>query len=516
MRAIHLNYHEITEDPRVTKECTSLADRGYEITVVCALHDDALPVEKVGDLDVRRIRWKEYDGLSDEYVEELKELRRSYPYIKLKLERALLIKKLRPRVGELLQEVLPDRATTFDLKKYKELRGLERIAQKFRGRYYLRLFKGLLKKPEFADLRKMLGDFGVELEEFMTTKPQTKTPLFQAESFLFDANLRALNLSGPAEIVHAHDIYTLPAGVALAKRLCARLIYDAHEFEPERAAKMPPEGNAMVDAIELDCLENVDAVITVSDSISELYSERFAKRKPVVILNAPDISWPDRSKEQFQQFRESFRAKLDLDAETPLIGYTGWVLKEQRGLGTVAKALALLPDFHLVILGPRHEQDDNKLLEIAKLAGVKDRIHLLEPVHYTEVVPTISACDVSIVPFQDAGLSYRFAMPNKLFEGVFAGLPVCVSDLPDMRRFVETLGRGRVMDQTDPKSIAETISHLYTHRSDFKITEDQHKSLVSNYSWSAQVEKLGELYDELLQKDRPIDTPNGPQATPQP
>ena len=505
MRAIHLNYHEVTKDPRVLKECSSLADRGVGVTVVCALEPGFEMREKTGDIDVRRIAWTATSDVSADYVESLRSFEKAYPIIHEKLMPFARYNDVIRKISQEAKAVIGQGVEDFDILAYKKNRGANRIIQKYKLRFQAYQIDKIAKQEKYADdIRTLdvpsMGRSRHPLRNFRYRQKEYIRDLYQAKAFFYDVKLRKLEFEHGADIVHAHDIYTLPGGVALAKRLGARLVYDAHEFEIERAANMPPEGNRMVDAIEQDCLDHVDALITVSEGLRKLYSERFAKRDPLVISNAPEVSIAPRSTEQVKADRAAFRKRLGVSDDTPIVSFTGWVQRERRGMDKVVEALALIPSFHLVVLGPRHKTDDAWLMNLAKQFGVADRTHLLPGVHHSEVVPSIASCDVSIVPFQDVTLSYRFAMPNKLFEGVFAGLPVCVSDLPDMRDFVESLGRGRVMDQTDPQSIADTLSYLYEHRKDYEMSEEERTSLVREHSWSAQADKLENLYLELCGK----------------
>ena len=99
---------------------------------------------------------------------------------------------------------------------------------------------------------------------------------------------------------------------------------------------------------------------------------------------------------------------------------------------------------------------------------------------------------------QDSSLNHRLAMPNKLFEAAFAHVPLCVADLPELRRFVETLGNGRVMDQTDSRAIANALQEVITNRSAYLLDADGRKKLVDTYSWQKQSKKLMQLYAGLI------------------
>lgn len=511
MRAIHLNYHEVTKDPRVLKECNALAARGVKVEVICALEEGAPSNEQVGDVSITRIDWMSPTSLNRSYLEDIKEFPHTYSFVEPRLsavldrvETADKLEKLEKQIG-----ILPnfDKAT-----RYGHLRGMKRWREKWRMQQEFRKVALLLSnadidveanKPNSRKLaagkrdKHRIGDYAAAIKKASRPTRIFHSDVYQACSFLFDANTQKLDIEGPVDIVHAHDIYTLPAGVRLARATGAKLIYDAHEYEVERASKMPPEGCGMAEAIERDCFEHVDALITVSQGICDLYARRFSKREPVLVLNAPEISKDTLGDSSQQAGREEFRRKLGLPENTPLISYTGWVLREQRGVDQVVRALQDLPGFHLIVLGPRNEQHDGNLIKIATDLGVSDRVHLLPPVYHSEVVPTIRNCDVAVIPFQDSTLSYRYAMPNKLFEAVFSGLPVAVADLPDMSAFVQELRRGEPMDATDPKAIARTIGSLYRNKSEYVLSADEYSELIRNYSWSAQASKLHSLYLEL-------------------
>lgn len=104
----------------------------------------------------------------------------------------------------------------------------------------------------------------------------------------------------------------------------------------------------------------------------------------------------------------------------------------------LVKSLTQLPsNYHVVILGPRRADRDADLTSLAADKNVADRLHLLEPVEPRQVPAVIADADLFVVPLQNVSLSYKLALPNKLFDAVFARVPIVVSDLPEMKRFVE-------------------------------------------------------------------------------
>ena len=190
------------------------------------------------------------------------------------------------------------------------------------------------------------------------------------------------------------------------------------------------------------------------------------------------------------------RGDLGLSDDVPLVLYVG-KLTTNRGLEMVVEALARADEIHFVCVGPRVPIVEQSVRDLAQTLNVQGRLHILDPVPPDSIVPYIRTADLSVIPTQDASLSYRYSMPNKLFESVFAGLPVVVSDLPDMRRFVERTGTGIVMKQADPKDIARALREAYARRADFALSPERMCKIVGDYGWDTQGQKLIALYDSL-------------------
>lgn len=318
--------------------------------------------------------------------------------------------------------------------------------------------------------------------------------MFYLRYFLYAYHIAALNLDSRPDIIHAHDLYTLPAAILLARRTGAKVIFDAHEIETERIPPLPAEKKDFIDRLERTLFRETDAIVVCCESSADFYGERLQKDRPSVVMNAPVLS---TTKEADICALEVID-RLRLEAEAEIIIYTGGVGREARGLHIAAAALAHLPNAHLIILGPRHPANDEWLMGEASSLGVSDRLHLIPPVSHNEVVDSVKKADVGICLIQDASLSYRYAMPNKLFEMAFAGLPLCVSDLPEMGRFVRELGAGVTVDQTNPRAVAEAIRHLMDHRDQYVLDENGKGILMDKYSWPAQKRVLWGLYGRLL------------------
>lgn len=289
-------------------------------------------------------------------------------------------------------------------------------------------------------------------------------------------------------VIHVHDLMPLPLAVRVAPRIGAKVLYDSHELERYRNG-LDGIGRMVTAFVEWRSIKKAHRVITVCDSIAEHLAATYGIQKPLVVLNAPDLKVE-------QSLRVTIRDRLEIHRSVPLAVYVGKVTIG-RGLEQLVEALRYAEEFHVALLGPRVDSVAGNLISLAARFDVGKRFHMVDSVAPDEVVPFLATADVGVIPIQDVCLSYRYCLPNKLFELTFAAIPVCVSNLPEMRAVVEYGNTGIVMDERDPKDIARAMREAYLRREELKATGERLEKLKARYSWDVQARKLRGLYDEL-------------------
>ena len=108
------------------------------------------------------------------------------------------------------------------------------------------------------------------------------------------------------------------------------------------------------------------------------------------------------------------------------------------------------------------------------------RVHAVAPVPPEELIDFIASGDLAVIAAPDACLSYRYSLPNKLFEALFAGLPLVVSDLDDMRDFVTQHGLGLVFTNGEVGALLAALREVLAQRAryvDAEIREDLRQRL---------------------------------------
>ena len=96
-------------------------------------------------------------------------------------------------------------------------------------------------------------------------------------------------------------------------------------------------------------------------------------------------------------------------------------------------------------------------------------------------------------------LNNRFSTPNKLFEYLNAGLAVAASDLPEIRRIVESDDLGALFDPDDPASIAAALRSLTADRQALAAMRRRALAAAAGpQSWAVDEAVLLDLYRDLL------------------
>ncbi len=478
-------------DARVLKQAKSLVLAGYKVKIFARSSSDAKRRENIDGFEICRFSSYESNINIDSHIDSINRLfgvdadiviENCKQYALLAQTQAsfeTLDKMLSPMFDRLISSTLPSGFVSRTLSRYKSLNHLKAL---------------ICEKPSFnfnAKNRSYQDSYHASNKQLVAAKDNN---FFFANYFLYCANLLSQTFDQTPDVIHAHDLFTLPAAVALKNITGAKLIYDAHELEAERAPPLPPARKNFITRIETRQLLEIDGMITVCESIAKVYEQKDEIKRPLtVVMNTPELVRNLTNRRSID-----IRSRANLSENTPLIVYTGGVGGERRGMDKVVESLIHLPGFHLVIMGPSNQINDQWLLSIASKAGVTEQIHFLSPVQHNEVVDAISSGDIGIIAFQDVTLNHRYALPNKLFEMMFAGLPLCVSNLPEMKKIVLDNNIGVVMNQANPASIAKAIKKVYDNRSTFAPDEKMFASIVEKYEWKKQGSNVVKLYKELL------------------
>jgi len=286
-------------------------------------------------------------------------------------------------------------------------------------------------------------------------------------------------------IVNCHSLWVLPVGVLLKWLTGCRLVYDAHELETETIGTTAKRKRIAV-RLEKFCMRWVDLLIVVSPGIEAWYRGLYGANIPAVTaLNTP----------RYQNTRASRRLAeaLGLSDGAKIILYQG-MLATSRGIEPLLTAAPALKaaGYELVFMG------DGPLVEKIREQSKQGSCHWYPAVNPDSLLEYTASAHVGVHPIQGDCLNHQLCLPNKMFEYLMAGLPVLVSNLPEMRRVLEDQKVGVCLDNWTARDILSALQKLQRMRNgDFELRIDQFTKI---YNWQRQEIAMLQAYEQYVFK----------------
>jgi glycosyltransferase involved in cell wall biosynthesis len=271
----------------------------------------------------------------------------------------------------------------------------------------------------------------------------------------------------------------------------AKLVYDCQEDYPgtmlvrrwiPRPLRYPV--SRLVAFLEPALARWADAIVVTEDSHIDRF--RIGDRPIILLYNYPLVNCFD----------------LPRCSDGKTIIHVG-VLSKGRGSVTMIEAMKLVirrvPGAKLLLVGPFDSPAD--AVEVRQLIadhGLESAVELVGWVPFDELPNWFAQADVGLVPWQTKEKFPPRIVPTKLFEYMGSRLPVVASNRPAIRRFMNGLGCGLLVEPGDSLAFAEAIGHLLTHPAEAKeMGERGRQAVEKSYRWETEGEKLLALYREL-------------------
>lgn len=295
-----------------------------------------------------------------------------------------------------------------------------------------------------------------------------------------------LALKAKADIYHFHDPDLLIVGLLLKLSTGKPVIYDNHDPYIEAILQrewLPlwsrPIVSKLFGVIEKTIAANLMVIVA-----NELQCERFPKAE--LIRNYPDL--------------RAFGSKLETLSRKQEVIYVG-SLSEARGMFDLVKIAEVLRQTPTVIrvLGPfPNQQLEDQVKQIVEHKHLEHIIKFEGRTPYDQVVTVLNNASVGVIPFQDVP-DHAIIIPTKLFEYAACGLPVVVSDLPPIRRYMAEMDCGLLVEPGNPEAFAEAVIYLLEHPHEARrLGQNGRSAVFDRYNWATEAERLLGLYQSLL------------------
>lgn len=288
------------------------------------------------------------------------------------------------------------------------------------------------------------------------------------------------------DIIHAHDVNTLPLAWLVSIVSRSPLVYDAHEISTGR------EGYAsfrtLVWCIEKYLMPHVAGAITTTDTRAKYFARAYGIQRPLVLQNRPRFSDVSRT--------QRIRQELKLDQPWPIVLYQGG-LQQGRGLERLVEAASMVENAYFVFVGGGRLEA--MLKDRVQSLMLDKRAHFIPTVALDELLNYTASADIGVQPIENTCLNHFSTDSNKLFEYVQAGLPVIASDLPEIRRIVKEHDLGLLVPEGDTNALAKAINELVQDTVKRNWYSKNCQKAARFLTWEAQEHALINLYRCLLQ-----------------
>lgn len=301
----------------------------------------------------------------------------------------------------------------------------------------------------------------------------------------------------PVDLIHAHDLDTLRAGIRCKRALRVPLLYDAHEIWGYMIAKDVPAFLARhFLRSEKRLIRSVDSVITVSPPLME-YFRKICSAPVNLVMNAkPSFTTAFSPPRLSNPFRLFFAGTIN----------------QTRLIQELVQAVSGVAGIQLTIAGPTHPGFADTFDKECQSAPNVDYLGILP---LDQVVRRTFDSDAVCCLFSPDDPLTRIGMPNKLFEALAAGRALISTKGTYLGEFVEQHNIGVAFDG-NVEGIRRAIRKLFENpqlvsemgRRAFDLGRGEH-------SWATQEKRLLKAYDSLVsgRLDGVDSRRHGPSAT---
>ena len=210
-----------------------------------------------------------------------------------------------------------------------------------------------------------------------------------------------------------------------------------------------------------------------------------------VVINPPGIDEtlfrPDAGA------RDAVRAELELDADTPLLGYLGRLTPE-KGIDDIIAALPTLPtSARLLIIGGGERAG---ILAQAQQHGVADRLVFTGAIDRRATPRYLAAMDALLVPSRTTP-RWKEQFGRVIAEAMLCGTPVIGSDSGAIPEVVG--GAGLIVPEQNPAALARAATLIigqpaFAH----ELGERARAYALRHYTWARVAEQRLNMYRLLL------------------
>jgi glycosyltransferase involved in cell wall biosynthesis len=285
-------------------------------------------------------------------------------------------------------------------------------------------------------------------------------------------------------IVICFELRTLIMGLILKFFKRVKLIYDCHEYRPERYSTFFPRflSNIAINFLmkfEKLLANNSDFLWCVNMHLSDRL--RPGRNHVIVLPNYPKNDFISNSEKLPVKILQRFNKKK-------IIIYAGGI-SESRGITACLFMISYLrhsiPNVYCIFLGTVSPIYKKKIDTIIKELSIENYVEFLGYIDYKDIPSYLLIGHIGIFIILPVKERYYWGEPIKYFEYSAAKLPVVMSDLPAKRALIDKYQNGILVNPYDYKETALRIAKLLKNDSLRKEMSDRgYYAFITKLNWN--------------------------------
>jgi glycosyltransferase involved in cell wall biosynthesis len=286
------------------------------------------------------------------------------------------------------------------------------------------------------------------------------------------------------EILHCHDLDTLPVGILMKIFRNFKIVFDAHEADyywyiPDRIRRLT------IKPLERFLSKRADRVIVTNHKQTAKFEE-MKIRDVAIVANYPELS-------RFHQ-------------RTAVPAHNNWIIGWFGGIH-VDNGIAELIE---TTLNLRRRGLPVRLLLVGKAIGqaqdviknghlrLGNSLETMDSVSYFQIPELYQRVHLTVMLYKRTANSER-QLAVKLIECMASGVPVIVADLGETPEIVRRTQCGIVLDSDDIEQIADSVERVIQDKGLYNaMSKNGRQAFETEYNWERVEPVLLSVYRSLM------------------
>jgi glycosyltransferase involved in cell wall biosynthesis len=292
----------------------------------------------------------------------------------------------------------------------------------------------------------------------------------------FVVTLTAYLCRNRADLFIASDIYSLPSVVLCGRLVGATIMYDSREIFTEVSGIQHRKVlQKLFGWIERLFITSVNHVVVTGEMDAEYLKKVYGLTSVEVLRNLP--------RKNIEIRPVDLHARFSIPPEKKIILYQGMIVKG-RGIDTYIKAITSPEDFVLLMLGTGEHLEYYTALVASK--DLQKKVVFGGRVPQSELLHLIPNAFSGLAMIENISFNNYYALPNKMFEYIMCGVPVIVSNLPQMKKIVDRYAVGECLDENDAEGLAKTILEWQRNQIHYLSLKENCRNAAKELNWETE------------------------------